>query len=107
MVPKRVAEFSYYTKLALELSREDCGRVVSIGNGEWTIVGILHRVDHFDAVNLTDGYNWGGGGTREIHCTVTVGPFRGEIDPRATVTVEVPSLPAGDSGDVIKGEILA
>ncbi|WAB09078.1 hypothetical protein SEA_CHRIDISON_25 [Arthrobacter phage Chridison] len=101
-----MANFRHYTKLALELSREDCGRVVQIGNGEWTIVGVLYRVDHFDAVNLTDGYNWGGGGTREINCTVTVGPFRGEIDPRATVTVEVPALPAGDLGVVIKGEIL-
>ncbi|ASR83408.1 hypothetical protein SEA_CHRISTIAN_24 [Arthrobacter phage Christian] len=102
-----MANFSYYTKLALELSREDCGRVVSIGNGQWTIVGILHRVDNEDIMELTSGYDWGGGGSRSIRCWVTVGPFKGEIDPRTQVTVEVPALDSGDSGDVIIGEILA
>ncbi|AOZ65160.1 hypothetical protein KDI99_gp28 [Arthrobacter phage Greenhouse] len=100
-----LGSFSHYTKLALELSREDCGRVVSIGNGMWNIVGVLHRVDNEDIIE-SPGWDFTSG-SRSIRCWVTVGPFRGEIDPRSQVIVEVPELPAGETGDVIKGEIVA
>ncbi|ASZ74339.1 hypothetical protein SEA_KINGBOB_25 [Arthrobacter phage KingBob] len=101
-----MANFRHYTKLAMELSKEDCGRVVSVVNESWTIVGVLHRVDNRDAIDFDDFRMITG--RRTIECWLTVGPWKAEVDPRTQVTVEVPALPSGEvAGDVIQGEILA
>jgi hypothetical protein len=102
--------------MAYKLNRDDCGLVVHVTNGDWTIVGILERVDVTLIAEYPEG--WGpteilrSGGVSEAPCHASgrlwlrVGPWEGDIPLSAVATVEIQEK-ALPGPDVIQGELVA
>lgn len=89
-----MTRYEHYKKIAMELNRDDCGKVVQVLGEGWSVVGTLHRVDNKDVIDI-DGFDFSAGGRRTIQCWLTVGPWYGEVDPRIEIIIEEDQLALG------------